>query len=439
MSKLNKDILTMVFYEIFHEYDYNSLFSCLLVNKSWCETVVPILWRNPWRYQMKEYQKRSLFNIILTFLSDESKEFLKNQKIEIIKKSTKKFMFFDYLTYCRYMINYNLYDIINSNIIVENNNHKILTTTTSTTTITTNYVITLMNDYYRYILQEEIYKLLIYKCPPLKYLDITFIQQQIDLFPDAKNWLSEISELRCNGDIEPHYFQGLAKFSQNIEKIIINSSREDNYGLAKLIEVQRNLKYFKIVRDADARKDTFMTINHGLIKHVRSLIEFKAVFEGLLFLPNILPNLINLRKLKLFVRDLDQRYEDQLKISSYPNLQILHIKNISINTMTNLIEKTRGNLKEIWVDEYKSCDNIERLIQIIYENCPKLEILSIILYNHNFIEFEKLLHSCHYLKVLYIKVLSTMEGNEEEDRSILSEILKDSAPICLNNITFLEC
>ncbi|CAB5311938.1 unnamed protein product [Rhizophagus irregularis] len=148
--------------------------------------------------------------------------------------------------------------------------------------------------------------------------------------------------------------------------------------------------------------------------------------------------MVNLRKLKLFVRELDQRYEDQLKISSYPNLEILHIKNISINTLINLIEKTKGNLKEIWVDEYKLSDNIERLIRIIYENCSKLEILSIILYNHDFIEFEKLLHSCLYLKVLYIKVLS-IDGNEEEDRNILSEILKDSAPICLNNITFLEC
>lgn len=420
MSKLNKDILTIIFYEIFHEYDYNSLFSCLLVNKYWCETVIPILWRNPWRYQMKDYQKKSLFNIIITFLSDESKEFLRNQNIEIIIPfKRKKLIFFDYLKYCKSMINYNLYDIINYN----NNNNKINN---------------LMNDYYRYILQEEIYKLLIYKCPPLKYLDITFIQQQIDLFPGAKNWLSEILELRCNGDIEPHYFQGLAKFSQNIEKIIINSSREDNYGLAKLIEVQKNLKYFKIIRDSDARKDTFMTINHGLIKHTKSLIEFKAVFEGILFLPNLLPKMVNLRKLKLFVRELDQRYEEQLKISSYPNLQILHITNISINTIINLIEKTRGNLKEIWVDEYKLSDNIERLIRIIYENCPKLEILSIVLYNHDFIEFEKLLHSCLYLKILYIKILS-IDENEEEDRSILSEILKDSAPICLNNITFLEC
>ncbi|UZO14020.1 uncharacterized protein OCT59_005491 [Rhizophagus irregularis] len=434
MSKLNKDILTIIFYEIFYEYDYNSLFSCLLVNKYWCETVIPILWRNPWRYQMKDYQKKSLFNTIITFLSDESKEFLKNQNIMIPfkrKSKKKKLIFFDYLKYCKSMINYNLYDIINYNYNIINNNDN---------NNNNNNNNNLMNDYYRYILQEEIYRLLIYKCPPLKYLDITFIQQQIDLFPDSKNWLSEILELRCNGDIEPHYFQGLAKFSQNIEKIIINSIRDDNYGLAKLIEVQKNLKYFKIIRDADvdSRKDTFMTINHGLIKHTKSLIEFKAIFEGILFLPNLLPKMVNLRKLKLFVRELDQRYEDQLKISSYPNLEILHIKNISINTLINLIEKTKGNLKEIWVDEYKLSDNIERLIRIIYENCSKLEILSIILYNHDFIEFEKLLHSCLYLKVLYIKVLS-IDGNEEEDRNILSEILKDSAPICLNNITFLEC
>src|SRR3954452_13723834 len=151
MSKLNKDILFMIFNELFHDYDYNSLFSCLLVNRYWCETAVPILWRNPWRYQMKEYQKKSLFNIIVSFISEESKEFLTS----VLPPSTYDIPSFDYLTYCRSIINYNLYDMINDYIIEA-----------------------LMDDYDRYIIQEEIYKLLINKCPPLKYMDITFIQHQ---------------------------------------------------------------------------------------------------------------------------------------------------------------------------------------------------------------------------------------------------------------------
>src|ERR1051325_9152504 len=119
-----------------------------------------------------------------------------------------------------------------------------------------------MDDYDRYVIQEEIYKLLINKCPPLRYMDITFVQHQFYLFPGAKSWLSEISTLKCSADIEPYHFQGLARFSRSIEKIVVNSSHEDNYGLAKLIQVQRNLKYFKIVRDTDMRNGPLATINH---------------------------------------------------------------------------------------------------------------------------------------------------------------------------------
>ncbi|CAG8694481.1 14391_t:CDS:1, partial [Rhizophagus irregularis] len=45
MAKLNKDILFLIFEEL--QVDSKTLFSCLMVNKIWCETVTPILWRNP--------------------------------------------------------------------------------------------------------------------------------------------------------------------------------------------------------------------------------------------------------------------------------------------------------------------------------------------------------------------------------------------------------
>src|ERR1044071_3946096 len=77
--KLNRDILYLLFEEL--QSDPKSLFSCLLVNRLWCETVVPILWKNPWRYEDKiNYQNnRSLYYIITYYLSDDIKEFLTKQ------------------------------------------------------------------------------------------------------------------------------------------------------------------------------------------------------------------------------------------------------------------------------------------------------------------------------------------------------------------------
>uniref|UniRef100_U9SJ23 Uncharacterized protein n=1 Tax=Rhizophagus irregularis (strain DAOM 181602 / DAOM 197198 / MUCL 43194) TaxID=747089 RepID=U9SJ23_RHIID len=43
MSKLNKDILFLIFEEL--KDDSKSLFSCLMTNRLWCEIVIPILWK----------------------------------------------------------------------------------------------------------------------------------------------------------------------------------------------------------------------------------------------------------------------------------------------------------------------------------------------------------------------------------------------------------
>src|ERR1700761_586436 len=98
MSKLNKDILFLIFEEL--EVDSKSLFSCLMVNRLWCETVIPILWRNPWCYDIDYYNKDYLFIIIASYLSDNIKEFLTEQGINLPSVSTKSLLF-DYLSFCR--------------------------------------------------------------------------------------------------------------------------------------------------------------------------------------------------------------------------------------------------------------------------------------------------------------------------------------------------
>ncbi|GES84971.1 hypothetical protein GLOIN_2v1784962 [Rhizophagus clarus] len=77
MLQLNKDILYLIFKEL--QNDKRSLFSCLTVDRNWCETTVPILWRNPWKLKRK-----ILSNVIISHLSDESIENLKSHVREEI-------------------------------------------------------------------------------------------------------------------------------------------------------------------------------------------------------------------------------------------------------------------------------------------------------------------------------------------------------------------
>src|SRR5688500_3189396 len=78
MSKLNKDILFLILVEL--KIDRKSLYSCLLVNRTWCETTVLILWKDPLKLCPSD-NKRILLDVILLHLPEESRDILKNQEI----------------------------------------------------------------------------------------------------------------------------------------------------------------------------------------------------------------------------------------------------------------------------------------------------------------------------------------------------------------------
>src|SRR5437762_9647209 len=99
MSKLNKDILFLIFVEL--QNDTKSLYSCLLVNKTWCETTVPILWKNPLKF-CPTGKKRILFDIILLHLPKESRSILKNHGIDLFTELHQRPLF-NYISFWRHL------------------------------------------------------------------------------------------------------------------------------------------------------------------------------------------------------------------------------------------------------------------------------------------------------------------------------------------------
>src|SRR5438034_8840199 len=143
---------------------------------------------------------------------------LKSQEIQLPKISHQSLLF-DYLSFCK-SINI---DTMNSIISIGSS-----------------------LAYNQFILQQEFYNLFMRKCLELKYLDIKSIKHQIFYFPEAKTRLESLCELKCDTFIDSSYFYGLARFCQNIQRlIIINVVLKANHGIVKLIEVQKNLKYFE--------------------------------------------------------------------------------------------------------------------------------------------------------------------------------------------------
>src|ERR1041384_8333353 len=109
MSILNLDCLNIIFNEL--EEDKNSLFSCLLVNKEWCNVAVPILWRkhswngDSWhdsRYDCGNGPERKLFDTILSCLPSSSQKLLSDNDIKLFSTILSKPASLNYISFCMF-------------------------------------------------------------------------------------------------------------------------------------------------------------------------------------------------------------------------------------------------------------------------------------------------------------------------------------------------
>ncbi|GBC01743.1 hypothetical protein RclHR1_04310004 [Rhizophagus clarus] len=106
MSKLNCDILLLIFKELHYaniegsvviSNVINTLYRCLLVNKTWCKLIIPILWEGILG-DLIFRREISCYNIIISHLPNEAKELLKDTSdISIITPQI------NYIRFCKYL------------------------------------------------------------------------------------------------------------------------------------------------------------------------------------------------------------------------------------------------------------------------------------------------------------------------------------------------
>jgi hypothetical protein len=395
MSKLNRDILYPIFEEL--EDDKMALFSCLLVNRTWCEMIIPILWKDPWE-QLKIGREKSLFTVIISHLSDE----LRIDLSKILKNSYKRPLF-NYISFCKNLNLSKIEDIID---------------------ISTDYIF--QGDYLLY--KKEIFKLFINN--KMKYTSLYISNEisydmQLILISEAKECFSEIEFLMFHDDIDEEILIGLSEICKSIKKLEYFVYTNKQNGIVKLIDAQKNLKEvcFELL-DLDFT-DNIINLKNSLIKHGKT-IEFIKIRE-----PSIINTFSYFENLKIL--EVDSKADDeswgQLAAVSLPFLQILNAVVVPINILASLIEKTKGDLKEIRIRYIDPNDtNNKRLIQAIYQNCPKLKYLELSIGN-SISEFEKLLINCKYLDGLYIIM-------EDTDWEGLFEVLTRSSPTSLFKFKF---
>ncbi|CAG8603775.1 2703_t:CDS:2 [Rhizophagus irregularis] len=336
-----------------------SLLSCLLVNRLWCETTIEILWRNPWRlgnFYTDESYWISLSRTIFLCFSEEQKD--------IVETLTN-----------------------------ENNFSAILW------------------NYNANIIENELWKLFMSKCSCVKYLELP--STSILHFLGADQCLTSLHEFICSTYSPSKLFLDLAQVCRNIKKMVINPCGDDNEGLEALISLQNNLQQVKL---CSIEGDSCEKIGKALETQSKSLISI--TFEFCICVPvTTLCNLTELKSLKILVKDIDTDLED-LICAELPKLEILEIINSAyqpLDLYTSLIQTTHGFLRKIHFGTapHPSEGELKPYINSIINFCPNIEDIILWYIEEIYDDLEQLLSSCRNIKYLGLEALSTFSNLEE--------------------------
>ncbi|CAB5180880.1 unnamed protein product [Rhizophagus irregularis] len=372
-----------------------SLLSCLLVNRLWCETTIEILWRNPWRlgnFYTDESYWISLSRTIFLCFSEEQKDVIKKDCINYKSSITKQQPLFNYISYIQYLSNEHIVKIVET-LTNENNFSAILW------------------NYNANIIENELWKLFMSKCSCVKYLELP--STSILHFLGADQCLTSLHEFICSTYSPSKLFLDLAQVCRNIKKMVINPCGDDNEGLEALISLQNNLQQVKL---CSIEGDSCEKIGKALETQSKSLISI--TFEFCICVPvTTLCNLTELKSLKILVKDIDTDLED-LICAELPKLEILEIINSAyqpLDLYTSLIQTTHGFLRKIHFGTapHPSEGELKPYINSIINFCPNIEDIILWYIEEIYDDLEQLLSSCRNIKYLGLEALSTFSNLEE--------------------------
>ncbi|GBC10557.1 hypothetical protein RclHR1_09710008 [Rhizophagus clarus] len=410
MLELVEDVLRLILEEL--KYDRISLYSCILVNKAWCKITIPILWRDPGQNLLTDGAKNILFNVIILHLSDESRNNLKKQGIDLFKDTHESYErpLFNYISFWRYL---NIH-LLKSMIISIKSIRKFDKSDIS-------------------IIRNEIFNIFINNSRNTKFLRLCFPQQfdyQLHRIPGAEHCFSKLESFRCYANTNKYILEGLAGISKSIRKLMFDIMYSINSGIIKLIEAQNNLKEVHFIdHTITLRNESFSgPLEESLIKHANTIqclrIDWKPNTKVLSYLVNLISLDINSN----LVRDINWNHLEKL---SLPLLKYLKTQKVPSRILSNIIENTKGYLTEISI-LYEGV-NDKNLIPIIYQNCPNLRYLKLSLSARNITEFENLLIKCQFLNGLVIDIYDHIV---KFDWVKLFKILIKSSPISLVKFKF---
>jgi hypothetical protein len=417
---LHSDCLLRIFEYL--EEDYDTLYSCSLVDRYWCQTVIPILWSNTLR--MKDMKEKSetiqgylIINTYLSTLPTETKQLFINKGINL-SSIMNYHPTFNYSTYLRVIDMRCLFLFVKSWILFttkqqqqqqqqqNNQNHQNLSSPYNSKQV-------------QFILQELLNHF--FKISPCIYIirinisdSAELIKNSLEKIPQSRKCLANLRELVSYWDEHQamdNIFYELSKVSLFIEKLDLTLFHI-TVELSSLIRVQRNLSQLTICNkiSPSAHFDPWIegAVGFALMEMSNSITHLDLEKEK--FPLDSLSNFNNLIELSLKYTGNDNfQQKDWLPLSkiSLKKLEKFYFESkspIYLEIFVDFIKNSGNNLRHITIHGCQICDpeKSNSLLISIAENCHLLKFFDGPIRSENIQELGKLLDSCSNLSELYL-------------------------------------
>ncbi|RIA89939.1 hypothetical protein C1645_876403 [Glomus cerebriforme] len=401
--------------------DPETLHSCILVNRQWCQNAVPILWRNPWKYRRERLLKKS-FKIINTYISTLPKEtqrnLLQDQIIQCSRLSLLKKPIFEYSKFLQSIVLYELEADVKFWIYNQSNQtkqRKKKAAKNFTKIIQADNENIRGNDQRQNFkrnkknLMKELLKFFLVHSPNIDTLYISnynfsFIIEITESEPIAKNCIANLRHLQI-GSLT--YLSKLSQLSRNVDHLEIVNHNLCSEELRNFITVQNNLKELTIeisiigsIIDPDTNNMMVEISKKNSITRLTIKDSPKIFF--------ILKGFGSLTEL-IIIYNIEHsiRHWEHMANASLKNLKKLFIDSNTIyyDIITQFIDNSSCDLEQIIITTSSRiedpCD-IGLYINSISNNCPSLTIFKGVISESNVPELSQLLRRCSNLKTLHL-------------------------------------
>ncbi|CAG8461750.1 10266_t:CDS:1 [Diversispora eburnea] len=402
-----RDILAEIFSYLqdpHHMHDDKfTLYSCMNVNKSWCEIAVRYLWSDTANF----ISHPKAIIILLSFIPNKSKELLLQSGISI--KNLSRPPLFNYPIFCKTLtishVGYFWKSEEEPDII--DHNYKV------------------------HLITQELYKLFISKSPIIKRLTLLTHSIHLTHFSGAISSLSQLVEFVCDTNLSHDAFYGMAQICKHLKKLIVKQYHEDNQALSKLIKSQHNLTHVEI--DTEFERDFIEytlcsnNIGHALTKVAQSIRNLSLGGSQSCILMYTMKHFYNLKSFRLahYGDYVDEMLEHMNK-EHFPDLGIFEVdyEAPKLLNLTRFVLNNNINLEEIslYCSIPPDPKNSVLFNNAIAQNCKKLEFFTSFFVDTEFKDLKDILINCTNLKALYIRT-----ANNKLNGDKLLEILKHFA------------